>query len=95
MAQAAPDFGSRQGSRGRKRAPAAQRGRGGVSGLVRLGTFLAALPRAMVSTMARWRQIGGSGHHSDDSTLSTCMIRPRIDVRGQFVGVGEGGGEEG
>ena len=38
------------GSRGQKRAPAAQRGRGEVAGLVRLGAFLAALPRAMVPT---------------------------------------------
>ena len=43
-------------------------GRSGVCGLAWLGTVLAALPRAMVPTMASWRQIGGSSHHSDDST---------------------------
>ena len=74
MAQAAPDFSAWQGFRGRKRRVAQRRGRGGVCGLVRLGAFLAALPRAMVPTMASWRQIGGSSHHSDDSTLSNCTI---------------------
>jgi len=47
MAQATPDVGARQGSRGQKRRVAQRRGRGGVFGLVRLGAFLAALPRAM------------------------------------------------
>ena len=74
MAQATPDIGARQGSRGQKRRVAQWRGRGGVVGLERLGAFLAALPRAMVPTVASWRQIGGSSHHSDDSTLSNCMF---------------------
>ena len=51
MAQATPDIGARQGSRGQKRRVAQWRGRGGVVGLERLGAFLAALPRAMVSTV--------------------------------------------
>ena len=35
------------------RGPAERRGRGGVRELVRLGAFLAALPRAMTPSMAR------------------------------------------
>ena len=46
----------------------------GVCELVRLGAFLAALPRAMVPTMASWRQTGGSSHHSDDSTFTAIMF---------------------
>ena len=67
MAQAAPEIGARQGFRWRKRAPAAQRGRVGVSGLVRLGTFLAAL-------LAPWCQPWRVGGKS--VALATILMIP-------------------
>jgi len=74
MAQAAPDFSAWQGFRGRKRRVAQRRGRGGVCGLVRLGAFLAALPRAMVPTMVGLVDSGCERSVTGARIVSTCMI---------------------
>ena len=74
MAQAAPDIGARQGSRGQKRRVAQRRGRGGVCGLVRLGAFLAALPRAMVPTMVGLVDSGCERSVTGARIVSTCTV---------------------
>ena len=74
IAQAAPDIGARQGSRGQKRRVAQWRGRGGVVGLERLGAFLAALPRAMVSTVVDLVDSGCERSVTGARIVSTCMI---------------------
>ena len=74
MAQAAPDIGARQGSRGQKRRVAQWRGRGGVVGLECLGAFLAALPRAMVPTVVDLVDSGCERSVTGARIVSTCMI---------------------
>ena len=74
MAQAAPDIGARQGTRGQKRRVARRRGRGEVVGLVRLGAFLAALPRAMVATVVSLVDSGCERSVTGARIVSTCML---------------------
>ena len=52
----------------------AQRGRDGVVGLVRLGAFLAALPRAMVPTVVGLVDSGCERSVTGARIVSTCMI---------------------
>ena len=74
MAQATPDFSARQGSRGQGPRAAQWWGRGGLRELVRLGTFLATLPRAMAPTMVEIAVSGCERSVTGARIVSTCMI---------------------
>ena len=80
MAQAAPDIGARQGSRGRGPRVVERRGRGGVRELVRLGAFHAALPRAMTPPMVEITVSGCERSVSGARIAFTVAVTALIDV---------------
>jgi len=80
MAQAAPDIGARQWSRGLGPRAAERRGRGEVRELVRLGAFLAALPRAMVPTTVEIAVSGCERSVNGARIVFTVTLTALIDV---------------